>query len=87
MLILVGGMSRKREIRDYLEDILESVDDIRSFTNGTGFDDFVADKKTINAVIRSLEIIGEAAKKIPADIRAQKKKDVILHSWMMSPML
>ncbi len=31
---------------------------------------FITDKKTINAVVRSLEIIGEATKKIPVDIRA-----------------
>jgi hypothetical protein len=40
-------MSVKREIRDYLNDIAESVEDIRSFTEGLTFDDFVADKKTI----------------------------------------
>jgi uncharacterized protein with HEPN domain len=63
-------MSAEREIRDYLDDIAESVEDIRSFTEGLSFDDFVTDKKTINAVVRSLEIIGEAAKKIPLEIRA-----------------
>lgn len=63
-------MSGDRDIRDYLDDILESVEDIHSFTKGLNFDDFVAEKKTIKAVIRSLEIIGEAAKKIPPDIRA-----------------
>ncbi len=63
-------MSAEREIRDYLNDIAESIEDIRSFTEGSSFDDFVADKKTINAVVRSLEIIGEAAKKIPVEIRA-----------------
>ena len=35
------------------------------------YEDFVADRKTSNAVIRSLEIIGEAAKKIPTEIRLQ----------------
>jgi len=63
-------MSVEREIGDYLNDIAESVEDIRSFTEGLTFNDFVADKKTTNAVIRSLEIIGEAAKKIPSDVRA-----------------
>ena len=33
------------------------------------FDDFVKDKKTVNAVIRSLEVMGEAVKKIPKEIR------------------
>ncbi len=35
------------------------------------YDQFCADRKTINAVVRSMEIIGQAAKKIPADIRAK----------------
>jgi uncharacterized protein with HEPN domain len=38
-------MSVEREIRDYLDDIAESVEDIRSFTEGLSFDDFVKDKK------------------------------------------
>ena len=62
-------MLGEREIRDYLDDILESIEDIRSFTKGLTLDDFVKDKKTTRAVIRSLEIIGEATKKIPVDIR------------------
>jgi len=33
------------------------------------FTEFLGDRKTINAVIRSLEVIGEAAKKIPEDVR------------------
>ncbi|SDL64401.1 Uncharacterized conserved protein, contains HEPN domain [Geoalkalibacter ferrihydriticus] len=36
---------------------------------GMDFSAFAADKKTVNAVIRSLEVIGEAAKKIPPEIR------------------
>jgi hypothetical protein len=35
------------------------------------YEDFAADRKTVNAVIRSLEIIGEAAKKIPTEVRQQ----------------
>jgi len=38
------------------------------------FDDFKQDKKTVNAVIRSLEIMGEAAKKIPDDLRRKYSK-------------
>ena len=63
-------MSAKREVRDYLNDILESVDDIHEFTRGMTYAEFAADKKTVKAVIRCLEVIGEAAKKIPAEIRA-----------------
>lgn len=63
-------MSPKREVRDYLNDILESLADIRNFVAGMSFDQFTDDRRTVNAVVRSLEIIGEATKKIPSDIRA-----------------
>jgi len=59
----------QKDCKDYLRDILESVDDIENFTVRTNYSRFVNDKKTLNAVIRSIEIIGEAAKNIPLDIR------------------
>lgn len=62
-------MSHKRDVRDYLEDILQSITDIRMFIGDITFDQFCSDRKTINAVVRSLEIIGEATKKIPEEIR------------------
>jgi uncharacterized protein with HEPN domain len=62
---------KKRDYRDYLSDILESIDDIESFTNDMSFDDFVDDKKTLKAVIRSIEVMGEATKRIPESIRAK----------------
>jgi hypothetical protein len=55
-------MSTKREIRDYLEDILQSTLDIREFTAGMTFDQFTGDRRMVNAVIRGLELIGEATK-------------------------
>lgn len=60
---------KRRDYRDYLQDIIESIDDIEDFTRNMSFEDFTGDKKTINAVIRSIEVIGEAAKKIPKSIR------------------
>ncbi|MBI2574478.1 DUF86 domain-containing protein [Candidatus Woesearchaeota archaeon] len=60
-----------RDYRDYISDIWESISDIENFAAGLNFNDFLKDKKTINATIRSLEIIGEAAKKIPNRIRAK----------------
>ncbi|MBW1694256.1 MAG: DUF86 domain-containing protein [Deltaproteobacteria bacterium] len=58
-----------RDLRDYLNDIVSSIEDIRSFTNGMSYEDLESDKKTLYAVIRCLEIIGEAVKKIPKNIR------------------
>ncbi len=68
-------MSTKRIVDDYLEDILDSIADIGEFTKGMTFEQFAQDRKTVNAVIRSLEIIGEATKKIPDSIRIEHKDE------------
>jgi len=60
---------RKRDYRDYIRDIFESITDIENFIRGMSFEEFKRDKKTINAVVRSIEVIGEAAKKIPKSLR------------------
>jgi len=54
-----------------ISDILESIARIQRHTNGFDFDKFEADEKTIDAVIRNLEIIGEAARHVPREIQAQ----------------
>ena len=59
----------KREIRDYLTDILESIKDAGDFTRNIDFEGFKNDRKTNNAVIRSLKVLGEAAKNIPQDVK------------------
>lgn len=58
-------MNRGRVYSDYLRDMLESAVKATEFVSGMNFDDFRKDEKTIYAVVRALEIIGEAAKKIP----------------------
>ena len=65
-------MSSRLEINDYLVDILDSIADLCDFTDGMTFEEFCADRKSINACIRSLEVIAEATKKIPSKIRQQK---------------
>jgi uncharacterized protein with HEPN domain len=62
---------RDRDITDYLQDILDSIDEIRDFTEGMSFEDFATDKKTINAVLRSIEVMGEASRRIPEEIRSR----------------
>ena len=42
---------------------------IKVYTKNLSYEDFVKDKKTIDATLRNLEIIGEAAKKIPEEIK------------------
>jgi uncharacterized protein with HEPN domain len=61
----------KRGLADYAADILTSCQEVQEFTQGMDFAAFAADKKTVNAVIRSLEVLGEAAKRIPEDMRVR----------------
>lgn len=68
-------MSDDRLLKDYLNDILESITDIIDFTTGMTLEQFSVDRKTLKAVIRCLEVIGEAGNKIPQNIR-EKYPDV-----------
>jgi uncharacterized protein with HEPN domain len=54
---------------DYLRDIIAMMDLIESFMTGLDFDQFVQDNKTYLAVVRGIEVIGEAAKHIPGSLR------------------
>ena len=58
-----------RDLTLYLQDILEAVTDIRDFTRDLDYEQFRNDKRTLQACIRSLEIVGEAVKRIPDDVR------------------
>jgi uncharacterized protein with HEPN domain len=53
-----------------VEDILESGQKILRYTEGFSFDDFVADEKTVDAVVRNFEIIGEAVGRLSETFRA-----------------
>jgi len=57
-----------REYKIYLRDIINAMTSIESFVGKMDFDQFKDDDKTTSAVIRKLEIIGEAAKNIPKNI-------------------
>ena len=59
----------KRDYLDYLIDILDSLVKIEKFTEGFELPQFVTDDKTQLAVVKALEIIGEAVKKIPVTIK------------------
>jgi uncharacterized protein with HEPN domain len=60
---------KDRDLRDYINDLIEACEDIITFTEGISYSDFIDDKKTVNAVIRSLEVIGEATKNLSASFR------------------
>jgi len=80
-----------RDYKVHLEDILEAANKIRRYTFGMSREMFSADEKTLDAVIRNLEIVGEATKGVPDEIRLQhpeidwKKiaglRDILIHAY------
>ena len=60
-----------RDWRLYLDDMVRSGDKVDRFVAGMDRDKFFADERTHDAVIRNLEIVGEAAKRIPDEVRGQ----------------
>ena len=68
----------RRDYKIYLNDIIECIEKIMNYTTGLSSADFCNDAKTIDAVIRNLEIIGEAARRLPEEIRI-KFPDVEWH--------
>ncbi len=72
-------------------DILDAMDDIEGFVGGMDFEDFRKDDRTVSAVIRKFEIIGEASKNVPDEIREKHShvpwkemsgmRDRLIHSY------
>jgi uncharacterized protein with HEPN domain len=59
----------KREYEDYLRDMLENAELALSFVHGMDYDQFFEDEKSKYAVMRALEVIGEAARQVPENMR------------------
>ena len=59
----------KRQPSLLVEDIIDSGQKILSYTSGLTFQQFMDDSKTVDAVIRNFEIIGEAANRLPAEFK------------------
>jgi uncharacterized protein with HEPN domain len=81
----------KRDVRVYLQDILESIERIEEYTRGKTKDDFVSDSQMQDAVLRRLEIIGEAVKHVPKRLRDRYPtipwqqiagtRDILIHGY------
>ena len=82
---------RYEEYLYFARDIFDSISEIEGFISGMGHADFVKDKKTINAVIRSLEVISKAAKRIPDRVKKkylgvswkeiEDREDTLIHKY------
>jgi uncharacterized protein with HEPN domain len=59
----------KRDTLLLLDDMLQSAQKIKRYTNDLDFDSFLSDDKTIDAVVRNFEVIGEAANRVDPDFR------------------
>jgi len=80
-----------REYKAYLRDILEAIRKIEKYTENISLDDFVKDELLQDGVVRNLEIIGEAVKNIPQDIKIRKSqvewkkiaglRDILIHGY------
>lgn len=64
----------KREANLLIEDIIDSAQKILDYTSNMSFDEFLKDAKTIDAVIRNFEIIGEAANRLPDSFKDQNSQ-------------
>ena len=63
-----------RDFQVYIEDIIEAINAIEEYTKGLTYDAFAKDRRTVDAVIRNFEIIGEATKHIPGRVRQEYPK-------------
>lgn len=64
-------MSAQRDYADYLADILDAAEKAERFLAGVDYESFRANDEKVFAVVRALEVIGEAAKQVPDPVRAE----------------
>lgn len=81
----------KRDASIYLQDILDNIDKAVSFVSDMTYEDFECDEKTFYAVVRCIEIIGEASKNLPENIKKEhpnvpwrdiaRMRDKVIHAY------
>lgn len=62
---------RRKDVRLFVQDMLHNMDAAERFVRGMTMEEVGDDEKTFYAVVRAFEIIGEAAKQVPDDVRAR----------------
>ena len=80
-----------RDYRVYLDDIVEAAEHIEEYTSGLSVEVFSRDRKTRDAVLFNLQVVGEAIKKVPEEVRSRhpdvewKKiaglRDILVHEY------
>ncbi len=80
-----------REYGDYIADIIDAMNKAIEFVSNMDYNEFVQDIKTTYAVIRAIEIIGEAVKNIPKEVKANYPeipwkdiagmRDILVHEY------
>lgn len=83
---------KNRDIILFVNDILEHIENIEDYTLGFSKGDFWDDRKTQDAVVRNIEIIGEATKNIPESFRKkyprvewrriEGTRDIFIHNYL-----
>jgi uncharacterized protein with HEPN domain len=80
-----------RSLKLYFEDILNSCHKIIRYTEGLEYEEFIKDDLRLDAVLRNIQIIGEAIKQVPPEFRSHyplvewrkiaRLRDIIAHNY------
>jgi len=81
----------RRDYRVYLRDILDAIVKIERYVASSSFEEFVKNELVVDAVVRNLEIIGEAVKRLPKNVTTEHNdidwrrmaglRDILIHEY------